>query len=765
MPRKKEQLNDEIKEKLEYIGLDLNKIPQSLKKFEALKFKATSTYDDEKKHKQYRFVAIKDIEIILSPTNRLDELKDKYAKASPIYSYLVPDREDNIIKHTTFLNMLKKVKIEDIEQVEAEQKELNASLPFKIKYPGNYLWQIYYSEVTDKYFMLVPTKDADYSTFFYLLKKKLEKRRTGKVFVPISHVDYSNQLLKKSQIEDIANYLWLFTRDFPSIYEVYNKKDELSIQIVGETQVYENIKTLYKIRLRDKETASEFYKLVKALFMLQTEVPHYYTFDTNIDRRGSLEFYYDDNKIEYSNLAEFIKSEYIETEELHEQADKDISDLEERLQKLKEVSADLEVEYLAKEKQISTFLECKKSFFGKMKYFFKYSKKSNKKGIKQKFKDDEIEQQDEEKIDVKTNNRRKKKKIKEYYTIEELIEIASEYYKKETQMRNLLMDINAIKLKNKNLNKKIENATAYIAEIDSHKKSIFEFWKYSNKDEMANLPEGEVEEINVKKKISKVFNYKEDLVDFGKAMDKQQRKELTKEELDSIYITTTNVLDILNKVKNNTVLPKDIESALKAIKSEAKEEKELEDGEEFDIFAGKIDDNTKIKKIADKKHRELPKDKYKILELTKTTKQLGYKLALERVVDNIQIALNKIKITENVPIYLALNGIQLEENNINVFNLNPEKELSKAIKEEGSKINLYKINLKRNSNAIVYTNSIYYDNKNKTLPLGMDLSTNILFDASQVELIPENKKTFRIITMNEDNVPVIKTVNLAEFNI
>ena len=282
---------------------------------------------------------------------------------------------------------------------------------------------------------------------------------------------------------------------------------------------------------------------------------------------------------------------------------------------------------------------------------------------------------------------------------------------------------------------------------------------------MANLPEGEVEEINVKKKISKVFNYKEDLVDFGKAMDKQQRKELTKEELDSIYITTTNVLDILNKVKNNTVLPKDIESALKAIKSEAKEEKELEDGEEFDIFAGKIDDNTKIKKIADKKHRELPKDKYKILELTKTTKQLGYKLALERVVDNIQTALNKIKITENVPIYLALNGIQLEENNINVFNLNPEKELSKAIKEEGSKINLYKINLKRNSNAIVYTNSIYYDNKNKTLPLGMDLSTNILFDASQVELIPENKKTFRIITMNEDNVPVIKTVNLAEFNI
>ena len=35
-----------------------------------------------------------------------------------------------------------------------------------------------------------------------------------------------------------------------------------------------------------------------------------------------------------------------------------------------------------------------------------------------------------------------------------------------------------MKLKKVNLTKKIENASAFIAEIDSHKKSIFEFWKY-----------------------------------------------------------------------------------------------------------------------------------------------------------------------------------------------------------------------------------------------------------------------------------------------
>ncbi len=68
------------------------------------------------------------------------------------------------------------------------------------------------------------------------------------------------------------------------------------------------------------------------------------------------------------------------------------------------------------------------------------------------------------------------------------------------------MDINAIKLKNKNMAKKIENATNFIEEIDNHKRSIFEFWKYSNKDEISVLPEGEEEEVGVIKKIEKYSN-------------------------------------------------------------------------------------------------------------------------------------------------------------------------------------------------------------------------------------------------------------------
>ena len=153
------------------------------------------------------------------------------------------------------------------------------------------------------------------------------------------------------------------------------------------------------------------------------------------------------------------------------------------------------------------------------------------------------------------------------------------------------------------------------------------------------------------------------------------------------------------------------------------------------------------------------------MELTKNTKQLGYKLSLEKTLKNIETALSKVKITENVPVYIAINGEKLDKNAINIYNLNPEKEVKKAVIEDGNKINLYKINLPRNTNAIAYTNSVFYDNKNKTLPLGMDLSTNILFDISKVKLKKKGKKAFRVANIEENDKVVIKTVNVIEYNL
>ena len=750
MPRKKKEIIEGISDKLEYLGLDLDKIPQNLKKFEPLEFRVSRFYD-EKQYRQYRYIDVKDIQILLSPTNRLTDLNEKYQKARPLCEYLDNKNEENLIKHTTFLNMLKNVSIEEIENVENEQTKLNREIPFKVKFQGNYLWQIYYSENTDKYFMIVPTEDTDYSTFFYLLKRQIENKRVGKVFVPVSNVKYSNKYLKKSEFEDIENYLWLFTKDWPLIYEVYDKKNEMTVQIIGETNVYEKIKTTYKIQLNNEAEASEFYKLVKALFILQTEIPNYYNFETNINNEGKLEFYLDNQKIEYKHMVEFIREQYKIGLKRRKEVKSKIRAYNKRIKKLQELVATQEIEYLAKEKQISTFLECKKSFFGKVKYYFKYSKKSNK-GIKTEVEEEIVEEnQQAEPVQTSEPTKREKKRIpiKKIYTLEELITSYKELEELENQMKNLLMDINALKLKTKNLAKKIENASKYIEEIDSHKKSIFEFWKYSNKDEMDVLPEGEQEEVNVIKRIEKTFNYEDDLEEFGKKLDKIQRKNLTKEDTDSVYIATTNLVEVLNKIKTNNILPEEIEKSLKDLKAEAKELKSL-DEEEYDIFGNVIQDTTKIRKINNKKHRELPKDKFNILEVNKNTKQIGFKLVLQSIIQNITKALEKGVIPESLPVYKAINENILNNKGINVFNINPENEMKEASMAYGNNINLYKFHIKEGTKGIGFTNIIFYDNQNKTLPVGMDLSTKMIIDTSKLHLRMLDQKSFNIMSFDNE---------------
>ena len=768
MPKKTGEKIDEIKEKLDYLGLNLEDAKNQFENYEPLKFRVPKFYD-EKQYRQYRYVPIKDIQILLTPTNRMDDIKKKKKNASPISEYLDTENEKNYLKHTTFLKMLKDLKIEDVEKVQEEQTKLTKKIPFKVKYEGNYLWQIYYAEDTDQYFMLVPTEDTDYSTFFFLLKKQLEKRKTGKIFVPIRNLSYSNTYLKKTEFEDIENYLWLFTKDWPLIYEVYDKSEKLSIHIVGETEVYGSIRSPYKIKLSSLVEANQFYKLLKAMFILQTELPHYFEFRTNITKGGELEFYNNDYKIEYENIAEWINDEYEVGLEKQELIGELLEENKKKLDNLKIIAASQEIEYLAKEKQISTFLECKKTFFGKFKYFFKYSKKNKKSTLKEKAsKIEEDAKPSEENTNEEKKNTKKEIQKKDKYTIEELIQLYKEYQLNETELKNILMDVNALKLKNKNMAKKIENATNFIQEIDNHKRSIFEFWKYSNKDEVASLAEGEEEEVNIIKKVTKVFDYREDLENFGNTMDQVERKALTKSETDSIYLTTTNIFPLLNKVKNNEVLPKEIENHLKELKKEAQEENVLNEIEEFDIFGGMSQDATKVSKIANKNHREIAKDKFNILEINKNTKQIGYKLALETVVDNIKKALDKVVIIDDLPVYKIIDSEKLDAKNFNIFNINPENEIHEKLKDKGNKFQLYKINVKRGMNGISYTNIIFYDNQNKTLPIGQDISTKILVDLSNVDLKLIHRTSFKMTEIEDEKDDFskvnVKTINVMEYD-
>ena len=74
---------------------------------------------------------------------------------------------------------------------------------------------------------------------------------------------------------------------------------------------------------------------------------------------------------------------------------------------------------------------------------------------------------------------------------------------------------------------KIKNANLYIKEIDNHKKSIFEFWKFTNKDDAKQLNEG-TQEVHQPKKLKKTFNYELDFEDLSRQIDKTERELFTK---------------------------------------------------------------------------------------------------------------------------------------------------------------------------------------------------------------------------------------------
>ena len=107
-------------------------------------------------------------------------------------------------------------------------------------------------------------------------------------------------------------------------------------------------------------------------------------------------------------------------------------------------------------------------------------------------------------------------------------------------------------------------------------------------------------------------------------------------------------------------------------------------------------------------------------------------------------------------------------NYFNVFNINPDDEVKQLLKLEGNKAKLYKFNLIRGINAISYTNCIFYDNQNKTLPIGQDVSSKILIDMSKMKLKLNEKKVFKILEFEDEkddfsNIK-IKTIMLVEYD-
>ena len=689
MPEITKDEKEIIEQKLEYIGLDLENVPEFLKSFKPLNYRPLESYDDT--YKIYKYINICDIQILITPTDRLTSLQEKYKLASPILEYLDSENEEDIEKFAKFLEMVKNLKIDDIEEIETEQELLKDKIPFEVKYKNNFIWQIYYSDYCNKYFMLVPTREANNPELFYILKQQIQcnkEKSQRKIFVPISNMEYSERYLKKTEINDIENYLWYFTKQWPNIYE-------------------------------------EQYKI-----------------DLKINEQAGLYFLYNNEKIEYSYLPIFINTEVNKKIKEIEKVKNEITTKKERLQRLKKVNDGATAEYLERQKQISTFLECKKSFLGKIKYYFKN------KSIKKQIINDVKTKVERENIEPETIYEKK-----EQYTLEDLIGLCTRLNSKNEINKNMKLDINAMELKITNLTKKIENAELYINEIEKHKKSIFEFWKFTNKDEISTLTQGEQEELP-KTKIEKCFDYIEDMEELGKKADELQRRKLSKNETDAIFA----VKQAINSVKAFENEYEDIKE-FKKLKQEYEDNMEYINMKDFNIFGSMNKDKTQISTINNQKHREIPKDKYKVLNINANTEIDMFKENLKNYTKLVEEAFNKITLQNNIAVYKLL---QANMNGLEIFNISPIKELEN-IKEDST--TLHKFNLQEGVPILFYSNIIFYENFNKTLPIGMNLSTEVLLDLNQLEMEKINENEFNYNVKRNEFDYEIRKIKVIEYNV
>ena len=249
----------------------------------------------------------------------------------------------------------------------------------------------------------------------------------------------------------------------------------------------------------------------------------------------------------------------------------------------------------------------------------------------------------------------------------------------------------------------------------------------------------EPEVIENPKEIEKVFNYEEDIEEVGEKLDKKNREKFSKEDFDSIFITSTESLEDINILRQNENA--DFEKRINSLKEEALQTEILFSSEDFDIFGSMSEDRTKINNLGSHKHREIKKNKFRLLDITKNTTNEQYVNRLQEVIKNLDKVIEKAEFGFDLNAFYASTA-QLNNKEYDILSINPKNALE-ALKN-CEKINLYNIKLNKKTKAIALTNIAYFDNNNQTLPLGMNVSDKILVDMSKLKLELKKQKLFRI---------------------
>ncbi len=138
---------------------------------------------------------------------------------------------------------------------------------------------------------------------------------------------------------------------------------------------------------------------------------------------------------------------------------------------------------------------------------------------------------------------------------------------------------------------------------------------------------------------------------------------------------------------------------------------------------------------------------------------------LRDIRENLESGSDKIDTPYDLPVYKASNQV-LDTEGFDKFSINPWETLNNLEKIATSKeTNLYKINVPENTKLMFFSNIAFYENDNHTLPLGMDVSQEILINLDLYTLELKNKTEFNMNISKDEFTNYVKNVKVYEYNL
>ena len=213
-----------------------------------------------------------------------------------------------------------------------------------------------------------------------------------------------------------------------------------------------------------------------------------------------------------------------------------------------------------------------------------------------------------------------------------------------------------------------------------------------------------------------------------------------------------------------------LENSLLELKEQFNNSRLHIESESFDIFGNVDDDSRKLKYIGSRSHRENEKSKFKILNINKKIDVFDFTEKLQTLISYLERTIPKGKAEYDFSLYKVCQITeQVKEKSFEVYNLSVENALKEYNDDGEGALNLIKLNYKEGLPLLYYSNIIFYDNNNQTLPIGMDLSTSVLLDCMKLDFKLVNKTRFRTNNyFTESNnliLPKTKDVLVYEYDV